>query len=322
MILSASLLPRLLAALGLLPVLALPASAGSWKLDMLENPLPTETFAEAGRAAPQSGDHKGLPDGRIATPDVQQDIVEAWYSAPTERYRHGALGDVIEGGDLSIRTASGALLSYDLPEDRVFEDRTPRLVDLDGDGKTEVIAIVAFARAGGAVGIYGIEDGKLVERAVSAPIGRSNRWLNIAGIADFAGLGRQQIAYVETPHIGGTLKVLDWQGDRLEVIAATRGFSNHRNGAREQRLSAVVEDQAGPVLVVPSDTRSTLRMMQMSGGQWRELATLALPGQLKTLLPLSVDGASSPCLIAQLETGETARICKNDGPTPTAKPGN
>ncbi|MEP2438251.1 MAG: hypothetical protein ABJH93_15255, partial [Roseibium sp.] len=211
-ILSTSLLPRLLATLGLLPVLALPASAGAWQLDMLENPPSEETLAEPGRAAPQSGDHKGLPDGRIAMPDVPQDIVEAWYSAPTERYRHGALGDVIEGGALSVRTASGELLSYHLPEDQVFEDRTPRLVDLDGDGKTEIIAIVAFARAGGAVAIFGIEDGKLVERAVSAPIGRSNRWLNIAGVADFAGLGRQQIAYVETPHIGGTLKLLDWQG--------------------------------------------------------------------------------------------------------------
>lgn len=286
---------------------ALPVRAQAVSVEQIAGGLPADTFVEHEPPAPNGG----LPDGRIARAADGSNIVEAWYTAPTKRYRHGALGDVIEGGALTVKTAAGQTLTYSLPESAVFEDRTPRLSDLNGDGRTEVITIVALANAGGSVAVFGLKDGELVQKATSRPIGRSNRWLNIAGIADFAGVGRKQIAYVETPHIGGTLILLDWQGAGLKNIASSRGFSNHRNGAREQRVSAVidVDGDGRPDLAVPSDNWRTLRFMRVEDGQFTEHARLDLPGRVEpAIVPVKgPDGRS--CWVVGLSTGGALRLC-------------
>lgn len=283
------------------------ALAQAVTVEQIAGGLPAKTFNEPGQKAPEGG----LPDGRIARASGSSDIVEAWYTAPTTRYRHGALGDDIEGGALTVRTAGGDLQTFTLSETAVFEDRTPRLVDLNGDGQMEVVTIVSFLNAGGSVAVFGLKDGRLVQKAASEPIGRSNRWLNIAGIADFAGLGRKQIAYVETPHIGGTLILLDWQGTSLKNIASSRGFSNHRNGAREQRVSAVVDvDGNGrPDLALPSDNWRVLRFMRIDGGRWTEHARLDLPGRVDpAIVPVKgVDGRT--CWVVGLSTGGALRLC-------------
>ena len=86
-----------------------------------------------------------LPDGRIASRAVGErgDIDQAWYAAPTTRYRHGVLGDRIEAGALVVISATGEARWLTLPSHEVFEDITPRLADLDRDGTTEVITILA-----------------------------------------------------------------------------------------------------------------------------------------------------------------------------------
>ena len=84
-----------------------------------------------------------LPDGGVAV-HPSPGITSAWYSQPTRRYNHGVLGDSVEGGGLSVKDGKGNLYNYQLPDDSVFEDITPRLVDLDGDGKAEVITISHF----------------------------------------------------------------------------------------------------------------------------------------------------------------------------------
>jgi hypothetical protein len=283
------------------------ARAEAVTVEQIPGGLPAATFVETDPPAPEGG----LPDGRAARVAGTADIVEAWYTAPTSRYRHGALGDVIEGGALTVRTAKGDTLAYTLPENAVFEDRTPRLADLNGDGQMEVVTIISLADAGGSVAVFGLKDGQLVQKATSKPIGRSNRWLNIAGIADFAGLGRNQIAYVETPHIGGTLILLDWQGKRLKKIDSVRGFSNHRNGAREQRVSAVidVDGDGRDDLAVPSDDWRTLRFMRIEGGKWAEHARLDLPGRIDPAIVPAKGPGGHTCWVVGLTTGGAIRLC-------------
>jgi hypothetical protein len=115
---------------------------------------------------------------------------------------------------LRVRLAGGTPERVVLPDSEVFEDRTPRLADLDGDGRTEIITIRASLRQGGSVAVYGVRGEQIVELGATPFIGRSNRWLNIAGIADFLGRGDLQIAFVETPHIGGTLKLATFRWRR------------------------------------------------------------------------------------------------------------
>ncbi|MEO1274545.1 MAG: hypothetical protein AAFV96_03860 [Pseudomonadota bacterium] len=247
----------------------------------------------------------GLPDGGVAFSSIKGSRIEAaWYAEPTGRYDHAILGDGIEAGALVVRLNDGTEHRITRPPEEVFEDRTPRLVDLNEDGEPEVITIRARAGEGAAVTVYGLRSGAhssgpLVERATTPFIGTGYRWLNIAGVADFLGTGDQQIAYVETPHIGGTLFLYRMSGGELERVANRHGFSNHAIGAREQQVSAVLDrGEARPALAVPSANRRQLRIMAMEDqateGQstedqatedqataavWIELALLPLPGR-------------------------------------------
>lgn len=227
-------------------------SAQDWQLQQLRA-VNDSVFAERCSRAPS-----GLPDGCVVRGNG--DVRSAWYVAPTTRYAHGILGDAIEAGGLRVELASGAQTTLSLPDDQVFEDRTPRLADLDGDGRTEIITIRSSTRLGGSVAVYGVRGEALVELGATPYIGRSNRWLNIAGIADFTGQGGLQVAFVETPHIGGTLKLAAFHGNAMQVVAQIGGFSNHGIRSREQRLSAVADvDGDGLMdLILPNARRDQI----------------------------------------------------------------
>jgi len=252
----------------------------------------------------------GLPDGFYAVHEPgTKEAVAAWYGTPTRRYRHAILGDDIEAGSLHVALRDGRSFEFRLPESEVFEDRTPRITDLDGDGRFEVITIRSFANAGGSVAIYGLRGGELVELAATDPIGRTNRWLNIAGIADYAGRGKPQIAYVETPHIGGTLFFVEWRGKALVPIASIAGFSNHRIGAREQDLSADIDFNADgrPDIAVPSNDRQTLRVVGIEKGQAKELHQVRFPAAVK-----SRKSTGKGCVEMSLTNGRTGRLCRQN----------
>lgn len=261
------------------------ALSQEWQVRQLGS-VNDSVFAERCSRAPS-----GLPDGCVVRGGG--DIASAWYTAPTTRYAHGILGDTIEAGALTVQGANGGQTTLTLPDDLVFEDRTPRLADLDGDGHTEIITIRSSTRLGGSVAVYGLRGEALVELGATPFIGRSNRWLNIAGIADFTGQGGLQVAFVETPHIGGTLKLATFDGRSMRVIARRGGFSNHAIRSREQRLSAVADiDGDGRMdLALPDARRETLRLVRFESGNVVPLASIALPGQV--VLPVLSDGSGA-----------------------------
>ena len=207
-----------------------------------------------------------LPDGHVALAS-SGDIAKAWYIKPTSRYRHAILGDAIEAGGLEVQLRNGGSLELSLPKNLVFEDRTPRLRDLDGDGNNEIITLLSSNRGGAAIAVYGVSNGKIALIDQTPFIGLSNRWRNVAGMADYNGDGHIEIAEVVTPHIGGTLRFWTWRNKKLKAAGAAKYFSNHAIGACEQRLSAT-EDFNGdgrPDLAVPSRTRQSLHLMGFVG---------------------------------------------------------
>ena len=209
------------------------------------------------------------------------------YGGETVRYPHGALGDSIEASQLIVsRTGTGQTRIL-LTENKVFEDTFPRLTDLDGFGKTHIVSILTEVTQGASVAVFGIEDDDLTLLAQTPYIGTPNRWLNIAGIADFDGSGSSSIALVETPHIGGTLQFWRWSIDAegkpmLTPTAEAPGFSNHEFGSREQRLSAVEDFDNDGVsdIAVPSDDRKTLRLVKVADGTVVDIATIPLPAPI------------------------------------------
>ena len=253
------------------------ASANGWTLKQVERlPDPVER-----PLAPN-----GLPDGEVAQQE-DADISAAWYTKPTKRYAHGILGDAIEAGELTVELDSGETLTHTLPDNQVFEDRTPRLADLDGFGQTEIITILSDVNKGGSIAVFGVRKGKLELIAQTPYIGRSNRWLNIAGIEDFDGYGKTQIAAVWTPHIGGTLKYWTWNKGQLNLAGEARGFSNHFIGSREQELSVVDDFNGDGIadLALPSADRKSIRIMAFKGPArgkktLEEFARIPLPARV------------------------------------------
>ncbi|WP_223385688.1 hypothetical protein [Oricola cellulosilytica] len=232
----------------------------AFRLDPCPTPeglcLSSAPFSETSVNAPRNA----LPGGQIDIADAG-DIRNAWYGRPTERYAHGALGDDVEGGSLIVVTSQGKKLEFVLPETQVFEDITPRITDLDGDGNNEVVTIRSSQSGGAAVVIYGLEENELVERAAGSENGAPNRWLNIAGIIRSAD-GTATVYGVRTPHIGGRLFSITYQDGALnEVNNIATDFSNHVLGSTELGLSAVMDFDGDGIaeLVLPSQDRTRLR---------------------------------------------------------------
>jgi hypothetical protein len=233
-------------------------------------------------AEPAPAPAGALPDGRVAVA-ATGDIRQAWYGRPTSRYAHGVLGDAIEAASLVAVTALGQQFEIVLPADQVFEDITPRIADLDGDGLNEVITIRSSKRGGAAVGVYGLAGGALGLRGAGSVNGRANRWLNIAGFIPRSD-GGLTLYGVRTPHIGGRLFSLDFRnGTVSERNDIATDISNHIIGSRELGMSAVGEFGGQVELVLPSQDRRRLRF-PLTGR-----ADIPLPGPIDKAI-LVVDG--------------------------------
>ena len=262
---------------------------------------------EPGRPPGRGTARGGIPSGTIATA-TGPGIVEAWYSDPTDRYDHGILGDRIEGGSLTVIDDAGLRYTLTLDVDHVFEDLTPRIADIDGDGANDVVAIRSGINDGAGIAVYGLSTGGLAEIANIPPIGRTHRWLNLAGIADFNGDGLLDIAIVKTPHIGGRLEIWTMRG-QLGLIAAADGFSNHAIGSTELGLSAIADVNGDGVadLALPNDGSATLRIVSLRGGAIIELAAIALAAPIATAIG-SVHFAGGSAFLAGLENGSLVLV--------------
>jgi hypothetical protein len=231
----------------------------------------------------------------FATPDARvtinnKAIREAWLTRPTRRYDHAILGDEIEGGALAVALPSGRKIEYVLDENSVFEDRMARLVDLDGDGRNEIVLVQSTLDGGAALAIYGLDNEQIVKLTQTSSIGLTHRWLNPAVAADFDGDGQVEIAYVETPHTGGILKIVRLQKDGrkywLQSVATLAGFSNHKMGSQELQ-QAVTFDWNGdgsPDIILPGAARQTIKVVSLDKGTLQIIDSMKIGGQIDSPL--------------------------------------
>ena len=154
------------------------------------------------------------------------DVQSARFAEPTERYGHGVLGDAVEYGALRLSDTNGRTVLIRLPRDHVFEDITPRLADVDGDGTAEVVVIETDMAKGAALAIYGMA-GKIAE---TPHIGRTHRWLAPIGVGDLDGDGRIELAYIDRPHLAKTLRIWRFENGALHHVVDQPGLTNHRIG--------------------------------------------------------------------------------------------
>ncbi len=252
-----------------------------------------------------------VPDGALpdSKPAVgRHDIARAWLAQPTDRYDHGVLGDKIEAAALDIETRDGKRETVHLKSDAVFEDLQPRIADLDGDGHDEIVVVKSYLKRGSALAIIGLRRGKYEILAETPPLGGPHRWLNPAGIGDFTGNGKIDIALVRQPHVVGALEIWNWHDGRLQKVAEMKDVSNHIAGTRALDMSVVADFDGDGIadIAIPSLDRSRLRVLSFAPRP-REIANIALPAKAVTNLGL-IKGESGPAVALALANGSLVLI--------------
>jgi len=211
-------------------------------------------------------------------------ITSARFTEPTPRYAHGVLGDDIEFGTLEITVENSAPQSFvaqpvyrrsvvtiQLPLDRVFEDLSPRLADVDLDGANEVIVVESSVHTGAQLAIYDTRGEKI---AATPHIGTRFRWLAPIGAADLDGDGHVEIAYIDRPHLAKTLRIWRYKDSwnyndrKFTEIASLPGLTNHQIG--DDFITGGIRDCGfGPELIVVNADWQEIVSVHYAAG-WRQ----------------------------------------------------
>jgi hypothetical protein len=243
--------------------------------------------------------------------DGKHDIRSALFAGPTVRYRHGILGDAIEAGVLAVERRDGDRVLFVLDEESVFEDLTPRLHDIDGDGRDEVVVVRSYLDWGAALSVFGLRDGELVQIAEADPIGRPHRWFNPIGAADFNGNGQVEFAAVITPHIGGWIVLCRHDGRHLREIGRWPGYSKHGIGSTVLRMATVVDANGDGLLdiTVPTHDRNVLKAVTLIDGELAELQSVSNASAITTsIVAVDLDGNGLEEIIYGLDNGSLVVI--------------
>jgi len=240
----------------------------------------------------------GLADGRVAVGDGI--VARAWLADPTDRYRHGVLGDAIEAGSLAIERRDRSPAVVKLGTDAVFEDLTPRIAQIDGAER--IVVVKSYLDRGSSMAIIDPLAGAII--AETPAIGHANAWLNPAGIADFDGDGLTDIAFVRQPIVLGRLELWSFRNDTLKKTVEISDVSTHFIGSRALGMSmtADFDGDGHPDLAVPSFDRRSLRLIAFAPRP-RDVARVALPARLVTNFG-KVNVRGRVAVIAGLENGQ------------------
>ena len=198
------------------------------------------------------------------------EVVRARLTQPTLRYDHQVFGDrPLSGGmKITVNTCIGCAglqlseVRITLPPTHVFEDITARVADLDGDGRAEVVVVETDMARGATLAVYDARG----KRAATAPVGQTHRWLAPAGIGDFDGDGRVEIAYVDRPHLARELVFLRYDAGTLTELFRAPGYTNHRFG--EAEIQGGVRSCAGQdeVVLASGDWRRVVAVRRAAAG--------------------------------------------------------
>lgn len=251
-----------------------------------------------------TGEKTALSDSEVSS---SNSIRAAWLTGSTDRYPHAILGDGIEASGLAVIDRSGKRYNLELDKNSVFEDRKVRIADLDKDGQEELIVVRSYLNSGAALAIYGIRGNQLVNITETPAIGTPNRWLNPAIVADVDNDGELEIAYVQTPHIGGILHVLAFRNDKLVYKYKSTQTSNHGIGSRIQELTAAIDWNGDGIsdIAVPAAGHSAIKIYSYAQGKPQEIANIDLGDKiLSAIVASDLNKNKKPELVFALSNGD------------------
>ena len=239
-----------------------------------------------GAVVAQTGDrtHRfevdALPDTRIA---ISEGGLVAVLAEATTRYPHGALGDELEAGRVTIidPQAGEVVAEAVVPEPAVIEGVAALWADIDGDDQEEILVTVSDGSSGARLVVFD-QRGDLV--AEGPAIARANRWRNQLGVAPFGPNGEIEVVDVRVPHIGGVVEFFRLEGGRLTAHAEQAGFTSHTFGSRnlDMALAADADGDGRIEVVVPNQAMNALGLLRRTAEGVMVVAQVELPGTLST----------------------------------------
>jgi len=225
-----------------------------------------------------------LPDG---DPIPLGDGV-AVLSHPTQRYRHGVLGDEIEAAAVTLLRQHdlSPIATLTLAAPAVIEQR--RVQPFAAAGAYGMLITRSTPDEGAGVQAIALRTGALVPVASAPPIGAGERWLNL-----FAASGDHAYA-VRTPHLGGPLERFRKAGARLEVSRFALAVTNHQIGSRNLDLALLLPPPSGAsvdVLALPTLDLRSVRLVACDDAGCTPVAMLKLHAPLSSNLAARWRGA-------------------------------
>lgn len=267
------------------------------------------------------GDFAALETARGAIPSSRAEAagpLGVSLEGPTRDYPHEALGSGVHAATLVVTERDAAQPPSTEPRriganrtrveagpDAVFEDREPRLVDLDGDGTAEILVVRSDRDRGSSLAIVARREGTWRIVAETPPTGEPFRWLNpVAPLAP--GSPKGSFALVRRPHLDGILELWRWSGGRLDLVAERPGYANHAFGSPAQDLAASFPAGDGTVrLALPTLDRRAVAILALP--KLDEVARIPLPARAATGLAALGEGAALRLLVG-LENGQVVEL--------------
>ncbi len=261
-----------------------------------------------------------LPDAELVVLDLGGGVsAVAVLTEPTQRYRHGALGDEVEAGAVVVLRLPDLepVARWAPVPPAVIEARRPtpwREVDESG------LYVTVSDDASGArlVRLAWREDG-LHAVASGAPLGASQRWLHLIGATESAAYA------MHDPRDGGPLAryvaaardepaPLDGAlGERVAVLAATTfelGLRSHVDGERLLDRAVLVgrlEDGAD-LLLVPSVDQRELVWLRCDDASCDGVGSVTLPAPLATNVTLAPSAHAPEAAVLADRSGGVWRL--------------
>lgn len=215
-----------------------------------------------------------------ASPGAGAEITSARYEVDLDVYPHRIMGSIREKAVLVARDAGGREYKTDLraagQSHNVFEDIAPRVVDVNGDGVSDVVVVETSQTEGAQLAIYGLRRSKLVKIAATPHIGKRFRWLAPVGISDLDGNGTIELAYVDRPHLAKTLRIWSWLPGGLTEIASIPDVTNHRIGD-EVIWGGLRDCGEGPEMVLADGAFRQIVLIRFTGDTIRKGLTNIRP---------------------------------------------
>ena len=228
-------------------------------------------------------------------------------SNPTDIYAHGVLGDTIEATGITLvqtHPEVSILNTISITAPDVIEGIYPIWTDINLDGELEIIVTLSNAQDGARIVAFH-EDGSLL--AEGPIIGIGYRWRHQLMVAPFEKSGKNLLAVVRTPHIGGVVEFYRLNGNALEIVAEIPGISTHSIGSRNLFTAQAGDfDNDGQVeLLAPDQNHTRLTIVGIDGVNTSQLD---LNAELVTNLATIVAPGSGMSSLAAGLSNNTLRV--------------